>query len=114
MHITMDKITDRIIEVDHKTFTEITLGEEIIGRHKIAEVSRIIEVDVGTIIETIIEKIIKTIIETITEMITEISTETIMEMTVEMTILEEVEVGLEEDDPQVMSERKTEAVVDQS
>ena len=101
MHKTMDKIIDRIIEVDHKTITEITLGEEIIGKCKITQVSRTIEVDIGAIIETIIE--------TITETVTEIITETIMEMTIE-----EVEVGLKKDDPQVMSEGKIEAVVDQN
>ena len=46
----MDKITDRIIEGDHKTIIGITLGEEITGRHKPIEV-RIIEVDVETITE---------------------------------------------------------------
>ena len=55
MHKTVDKITDRIVLVDCKTVTEMTLGEEILGRCKIIEVSRITEVEVGTVIETFIE-----------------------------------------------------------
>ena len=47
-------------------------------------------------------------------MITETNMETTIEMTIEMTILEKVEVGLEKDDPKVMSEGKIEAVVDQN
>ena len=90
MHKTMDKIIDRIIKEDCKTMTEITLGEEIIGRHKITEVSRITEVDVGTIIETMIE------------------------MTIEMTILEEVEVSLGKDEIHILSEGMTEVVVNQN
>ena len=69
----MDEITDRIIEGECKKAIEMTLGEEIIGRHKIIEV-RIMEVDV--------------------EMITDTCTETILEMTIETKILEEAEVGL--------------------
>ena len=38
LHKIMDKITERIMEGDHKTITEMTLGEEIIERHKIIEV----------------------------------------------------------------------------
>ena len=98
---------DKIIEVDCKTITEMTLGEEIIGRCKITDVSRTIEVDVGTVTETIME----TCIDTNTETITQIITETTIEMA---PILEEVEVGLEKDNPQVLSEGMTEAVVDQN
>ena len=78
----MDKITDRIIEGDHKTITEMTLGEEIMGRCKIIEV-RIIEVDV----------------------------ETIIEMKIELTILEQAEVGLGKDVTHVTLRRTTEAKV---
>ena len=46
----MRKITDRIIEIDHKTTTEMTMGEKIIGRFKIS--SRNIEVDIEIITET--------------------------------------------------------------
>ena len=44
----MDKITDRIIEGDHKMIKEMTLGDEIIGRCKITEVTNT-EVDVEII-----------------------------------------------------------------
>ena len=44
------KIIDRIIGVDHKIIIEMTLGVETIGRCKVIEVSRIMEVDIETII----------------------------------------------------------------
>ena len=118
MHKTMDKITGIIIEVDYKTITKMTLGEDIIGRCKNTEVSRITEVDVGTFAETIIGTIIETIIgiiiETIIGTITEMMTEILTEPNIEMAILKEKEVHLGKDDPQVMSEGMTESIVDQN
>ena len=43
----------KIIEADHKTIIEMTLGEEIIGRHKI--IKTIIKTCAETMTETIIE-----------------------------------------------------------
>ena len=63
----MDRTIDRIIGEYCKTVTEMTLGEETIGRCKVIEV-RIIEVDVETITEVAIEIVIETIVETIIEM----------------------------------------------
>ena len=88
---------DRIIEGDHKIIINMTLGEEIIGKHRTIEV-RIIEVD----------------IETITETCTKITTETIIEITIEMTTLTEIEeVGLEKDNAHITLGGITEVVVDQ-
>ena len=87
----MDKITYRITEEDWKTTKEMTLGEEITGRHKIIEV-RIIGVDIETITETCIG--------------------TIIETTIELTTLEEAEVGLEKDITLVTLEGMMEVVAE--
>ena len=81
----MDITIERIIEEDYNTVIEMTLGEEILERHKTIEI-RITEVDT----------------ETITKITIEIHAETTIEMTIEMKILEEVEVGLSKEDTQVM------------
>ena len=80
VEVGMERI--RIIEEDCSILTviEMTLGEEIVEKHKIIEV-RIIEVDVETIIEMTTKKTIVT--------------------TIEMTIMEEVGADLKKDDTQV-------------
>ena len=81
---------DRIIERDCKTTTEMTIGEEIIGRHKIIE-AIIIELKVETITET--------------------STETIIGTTLGMTTLKEVgDVGLQKDNTHAILEGMIAAV----
>ena len=54
VEVDMYKILDRIIGDDHRAVIKMTLGEEILGRHKTIEV-RITDVDVETVTETIIE-----------------------------------------------------------
>ena len=74
VELEMRKITDRIIEIDHKTTIEMTIGEEIIGRLKIT--NRNIDVDIEIRVEThrnigigmIIEMITKTYKDTSPEM----------------------------------------------
>ena len=88
--------------------TEMTLGAEIIGRHKIIEV-KIIEMEVEKITEMITEATIEMTRETTTKTITE----TTVGMTIDMTILEEIEVGLEKDNSQVIIKGMIKAVVDQ-
>ena len=89
-HLEVEVSMDRIIEEYHSILTviEMTLGEEIIGRHKFIEI-RIIEVDV--------EMTTKTTIETITE----------------ITVKEEVEVCLGREDTQVILKGMIEVVADQ-
>ena len=90
----MNKIIEnRIMGVDCKIIIEMTLGEESLGRCKVIEVSRIMEVNVETILE--------------------FTTEITMIMTIEMIILEEVEVGPGKDNHQVIIGGMIEAAVDQ-
>ena len=79
-HLGVELCMDRIIDegCNMLIIIEMTLGEKILGKHKIIEVS-IIEVDIETIIE--------------------------------MKILEVVEVGLGEDNTQVILEGMIRAVV---
>ena len=54
---------DHIVEIDHKTTTEMTIGKNIIGEPKI----RNIEIDIEIITETHMKRGIQTIIKMMTK-----------------------------------------------
>ena len=116
---------DCIVEIDHETTTEMTMGKKIIGGPKIRNIEKDIEIITETHmkigIQTIIKMIIKTGMKTITEMDmkigmrtiikisiktgTKIDIETSTEITIEMIALTEIGVGLEKDNTHITLEK---------